>query len=106
MRRKMCSYAIKVFLSAMLLLAMAGVGLAQTQGAAAGGLAGQQLNAANAVNTANAIANSWGDSATIGANFNFGNPATTSTSKLPQQAKDAISVGETEAYLMALFALF
>jgi|GEM_PF-2458349 len=50
---------------------------------------------------ARSIASTWGDATAMQENFNFGNPVSTSTANLPQQVQDAITVGETEAYLMS-----
>lgn len=47
------------------------------------------------------LASSWQTETTVAANFNFGNPATTTTTKLPQQVQTAISLGTLETYLMS-----
>ncbi|KHK03632.1 hypothetical protein [Desulfovibrio sp. TomC] len=51
--------------------------------------------------TAANMATSWQTGTTINANFNFGNPATTTTTKLPEQVQTAITFGTLETYLMS-----
>ena len=51
--------------------------------------------------TAANVATSWQTSTTIHENFNFGNPASTSTTALPAQVQAAITLGTLETYLMS-----
>lgn len=100
MSNKMKTLVLGMIFVFALFLTTVSTALAQT-GVVAGGAAGVTQNVAQA----QSIAMAWGDSAAIGANFNFGNPATTSTAGLPIQVQDAITVGEFETFIMALQAL-
>ena len=51
--------------------------------------------------TAINVATSWQTGTTVHENFNFGNPATTSTTNLPAQVQAAITFGTLETYLMS-----
>jgi hypothetical protein len=88
-----------------LVLSLSGSAFAQRAGEATGGTFAQDLWIQEIIGKARTVSTSWGDAAAVGANFNFGNPATTGTSKLPQQTQDAISVGKAEAYDLALWAI-
>lgn len=86
------------------LMATVSIASAQTTApvGATGGATAQ--NIATSILVAQGVAMAWGDATATSANFNFGNPATTSTTALPQQVQDAIAVGEYEAFIMTLQA--
>ncbi|UJX41848.1 hypothetical protein K9F62_03860 [Desulfovibrio sp. JY] len=104
MSNKMKPLALGMIFVFALLLTTVSTAAAQT-GAAGGAAPGVVAGVAQNVAQAQGIAMVWGDSAAIGANFNFGNPATTSTAGLPLQVQDAITLGEFETFMMALQAL-
>ncbi|EFL50044.1 hypothetical protein DesfrDRAFT_3238 [Solidesulfovibrio fructosivorans JJ]] len=104
----LATVCVFVWMMATVSMAFAQTGApAGAQGAVAGGAAGGAAaqSVTNNVAVAQGVATAWGDSAAVGANFNFGNPATTSTVGLPQQVQGAIMLGEYEAFIMALQAL-
>lgn len=51
--------------------------------------------------TAQNVATSWQLSTTLEENFNFGNAASTSAAKLPEQVQTSISLGTLAAYFNA-----
>ncbi len=71
----------------------------------AGGAPGGPISLGAATAQAQTISTDWGNLATAGANFDFGNPVSTSTANLPGQVQTAITLGKLEAFSLALQAL-
>lgn len=103
MSGKMLSFLrASVFVFALMLGVAA---MASAQATPPQGAAGPGQNTAAATAQAQNISTLWGGSAAVDANFNFGNPASVSTTNLPKQVQDSITVGKFEALTMARLAL-
>lgn len=112
MLRKLSSSLVALVFIFSFILGVAALGFAQAgppQGVAgpgqAGGAPGGPISLGAATAQAETISTDWGNLATAGANFDFGNPVSTSTANLPGQVQTAIALGKLEAFSLALQAL-